>query len=108
MANGEGKYKCQINWSEQTGYLLNVYEDDPQKAATLFKQLREEMGMAYINEEEEREMGKENKEPVPVEDTSKPFCSKCQKEMELKTNSKTGNKFWGCPSYPKCRETKPY
>lgn len=39
-------------------------------------------------------------------DSSPPQCSKCESEMILRTASKGGNKgkrFWGCTSYPKCR-----
>lgn len=36
---------------------------------------------------------------------SKPNCPKCQLDM-VKRNGKYGS-FWGCPSFPKCRGTRP-
>ncbi len=43
--------------------------------------------------------------PAPV------LCPVCGMEMVLRTAKKgpsAGNKFYGCPNYPKCRETRPY
>lgn len=37
------------------------------------------------------------------------FCPKCNGKLVLRTASKgthTGNKFWGCSNYPKCKFTK--
>ena len=33
-------------------------------------------------------------------------CPKCGKEMVKRTNGKTGDAFWGCASFPKCRGTR--
>jgi hypothetical protein len=33
------------------------------------------------------------------------FCPKCEREMVLRTHGRTGEEFWGCVSYPKCRYT---
>jgi len=32
-------------------------------------------------------------------------CFKCGKPMQLRTNKKKGNQFWGCIGYPECRST---
>lgn len=32
-----------------------------------------------------------------------PFCLKCGSQMCLKTNSQTGEGFWGCSNFPGCR-----
>jgi len=32
-----------------------------------------------------------------------PTCPQCGIKMMERTNSSNGNKFWGCPRYPKCR-----
>lgn len=32
-------------------------------------------------------------------------CSKCDKEMVLRTNKMSGERFWGCPNFPKCKQT---
>jgi predicted RNA-binding Zn-ribbon protein involved in translation (DUF1610 family) len=40
-----------------------------------------------------------------------PVCPKCGGEMILrisKTGSKIGQKFWGCPNFPRCRSVLPY
>lgn len=33
-------------------------------------------------------------------------CSKCEKVMYIRTNSHTGQEFWGCSDYPECRHTE--
>jgi DNA topoisomerase-3 len=33
-----------------------------------------------------------------------PKCPKCQRAMVRRKSSKTGNEFWGCSGFPKCRE----
>ena len=33
------------------------------------------------------------------------FCPKCEREMVLKTAHATGNQFWGCSSFPRCKFT---
>lgn len=38
---------------------------------------------------------------------SAPICPKCQSSMVLRTSKRgehSGNQFWGCSSYPKCRQ----
>jgi len=37
-----------------------------------------------------------------------PICSHCNLQMVEKTNRRTGEKFYGCPSYPACKYTKPH
>jgi restriction system protein len=34
-----------------------------------------------------------------------PACPKCSVAMVKRSNRATGQQFWGCPSYPKCRGT---
>jgi restriction system protein len=52
------------------------------------------------------------KTPMPVNNRlSENICPVCGAEMVLRTakkGPKTGEKFWGCPAFPKCRGTKPY
>lgn len=39
------------------------------------------------------------------------ICPRCGAKMLLRTAKKgqnTGEKFWGCSAFPKCKETKPY
>lgn len=32
-----------------------------------------------------------------------PLCPECNKQMVIRVNSHTTNKFWGCPDFPKCK-----
>lgn len=34
------------------------------------------------------------------------YCPLCRKQMVLRTNRRTGRKFWGCRGYPRCRYTR--
>lgn len=34
-----------------------------------------------------------------------PICPQCDVQMRERTNSATGEKFYGCPNYPTCDET---
>lgn len=43
------------------------------------------------------------KRAVPADSTS---CPKCGGEMDKRTNRKTGDVFWGCLEFPKCRGTR--
>ena len=51
-------------------------------------------------------------QPVIIETQSaSPQCPKCGSEMVLRTaksGSNQGEKFWGCPNYPKCRGVRPH
>lgn len=37
---------------------------------------------------------------------SAPDCPRCGEQMRERVNRKTGDKFWGCARFPKCRGTK--
>lgn len=43
-----------------------------------------------------------------IESTNAPKCPQCGKFMRLHTNSKTGEKFYGCSNFPNCRGYKPF
>lgn len=43
---------------------------------------------------------------TPAVNFDQSACPKCGKEMVKRTNSKTGDGFWGCASFPKCRGTR--
>lgn len=49
--------------------------------------------------------------PAVVEMISAPpACPQCQSPMVLRTSQKgsnAGSKFWGCPTFPRCRGTRP-
>jgi len=82
--------KCQLNWSEQTGYLLNTYTDDPEEAVALMEQLKRELGL-------EGELVKEESEETPL-------CPTCETPMVKRTGVK--GEFWGCSNFPKCKGTR--
>jgi restriction system protein len=42
-------------------------------------------------------------EPVVVR--TAPACPKCASEMLERTNRSSGQLFWGCSQYPRCRQT---
>jgi hypothetical protein len=35
------------------------------------------------------------------------LCPRCEAEIVKRTNSATGQQFWGCSNYPRCKYTKP-
>ena len=43
------------------------------------------------------------KQAVSAASTS---CQRCGSEMVKRTNRKTGDTFWGCSGFPKCRDTR--
>ena len=38
---------------------------------------------------------------------SEPACPKCAQPMVMRTARATGDKFWGCSAFPRCRGTLP-
>jgi hypothetical protein len=34
-------------------------------------------------------------------------CPQCESELVLRQNRDTGEEFWGCKAFPRCRYTKP-
>jgi predicted RNA-binding Zn-ribbon protein involved in translation (DUF1610 family) len=62
----------------------------------------------------ERDALVDNAQPGEIEASSltdtAPFCPKCGERMVLRTaqrGAKAGEKFYGCPNYPRCREIIP-
>lgn len=41
------------------------------------------------------------------EHIAKPKCPRCTAAMTSRRNSKTGQPFWGCSSFPRCKGTRP-
>jgi predicted RNA-binding Zn-ribbon protein involved in translation (DUF1610 family) len=49
--------------------------------------------------------------PTPEANGAAPTCPKCGVPMVVRTASRgdrQGEKFYGCPNYPKCRQTQPF
>lgn len=42
----------------------------------------------------------------PAAQTETPPCPRCQQTMTKRSNRKTGDTFWGCVDYPRCRGTR--
>jgi restriction system protein len=40
-------------------------------------------------------------------DYTTPTCARCNTKMVMRTAQKTGNNFWGCQNFPRCRSTLP-
>jgi len=47
---------------------------------------------------------KERHKPKPAQPETE--CPLCSSPMRLRTNRRTGERFWGCSTYPRCRGTK--
>jgi hypothetical protein len=64
------------------------------------------------DDDDEDEEDEEDEEDFDEEDED-PICPNCVKFdkiglMVVRTNRQTGNKFWGCNNYPKCKYTQPH
>lgn len=72
------------------------------------KKLAEKHGIQILNESDVIEMLEESgllyaKEISEIFSDSRKFCPKCENEMVLRTARSTGNQFWGCSRYPRCK-----
>ena len=47
-----------------------------------------------------------NPQPEPAVAGRQTSCPKCGSKMVKRTNRKTGDNFWGCMKFPKCRATR--
>lgn len=45
-------------------------------------------------------------EVISQADEEAPECPRCQRVMVKRMNKKSGEEFWGCPSYPSCHGTR--
>lgn len=107
IINENGYNKVQINSTEdrtadgtiiKKSLMLNIREDSVEKAFVLYRKLQEKI--------ENRE--KQPKKIVKKEKKSTiPNCPKCKSPMIIRTNRKTSEAFWSCPSFPLCNGTRP-
>jgi hypothetical protein len=72
------------------------------------KQLADKHGIQILNETDVIKMLEESglaysKEISELFSDSRKFCPKCEREMVLRTARLTGNQFWGCSNYPRCK-----
>jgi restriction system protein len=49
-----------------------------------------------------------NATPVSAPSEAPPPCPTCATSLVRRTNRSTGEPFWGCPNYPRCRGTLPF
>jgi restriction system protein len=80
---------------------LNGYSEDA-------KQLADKHGIYILNESDVVEMLNESglihsQEVSELFSDTRKFCPKCEREMVLRTARLTGNQFWGCSNYPRCK-----
>ena len=79
------------------------------------KQLAEKHGIEIINEVGLAKMlegtnARFDPETLEILHDARKFCPKCEQEMILRTAKKgrnSGQNFWGCSAYPRCRFTLP-
>ncbi len=57
---------------------------------------------ATFNDKNGQPVTRKEQEEDPSINENAPKCPKCGSPMKLRTSGKTGNKFWGCSSYPNC------
>jgi HJR/Mrr/RecB family endonuclease len=72
------------------------------------KQLADKHGIKILNESDVIKMLEESglmysKEISKLFSDERKFCPKCEQEMVLRTARVSGNQFWGCSSYPRCK-----
>ncbi len=72
------------------------------------KQLADKHGIQILNESDVINMLEDSgladsQEVTELFSDSKKYCPKCEKEMVLRTARLTGNQFWGCSNYPRCK-----
>jgi restriction system protein len=80
---------------------LNGYSEDAKKLA-------DKHGIRMLNESDVIKMLEDSglmkaKEVTALFSDARKFCPKCENEMVLRTTRSTGNQFWGCSDFPKCR-----
>ncbi len=44
---------------------------------------------------------------VPADDDQPPLCPRCDRRLTLRTASRDGSMFWGCPAWPDCKGRRP-
>jgi HJR/Mrr/RecB family endonuclease len=72
------------------------------------RQLAEKHGIQILNEPDIIKM-LENSGLIHSQEISRLFpddrkiCPKCENELVLRTNRQTGENFWGCSTFPRCR-----
>ena len=72
------------------------------------KQLADKHGIQILNESDIIQMLEESELTYSQEiselfSDERKICPKCEQEMVLRTAHKTGNQFWGCSTFPRCR-----
>ena len=72
------------------------------------KQLADKHGIQILKESDVIQMLegsglKNSPEVMELFSDSRKFCPKCERQMVLRTARSTGNQFWGCANYPRCK-----
>ena|ERR1035437_3824673 len=74
------------------------------------KALADKHGIKILNESDVVKMLEESglrysQEVSELLSDSRKFCPKCENELVLRVARLTGNQFWGCSTYPRCKFT---
>lgn len=74
------------------------------------KQLADKHGIQILNESDVIKMLEESghvysQEIAALFSDLRKFCPKCENELVLREARVTGNQFWGCSTYPRCKFT---
>ncbi len=84
----------------RTNLMLNIRSESPEEAVSLYREVKEMLNGKF-----------EQNESISIKRSEAPICPSCKIQMQLKSNSKNGNKFFGCPNWkPKgkgCNQTIP-
>lgn len=77
------------------------------------KQLADKHGIQILNESDVIEMLEASglrysQEISELLSDSRKFCPRCENKLVLREARLTGNQFWGCSTYPRCKFTMKY
>lgn len=79
--------------------MINIRGESPERVIELFGTIKQELS---------DKIGQETQKSLNLEETETPKCSKCGSPMVLRQNGQKGNLFYGCSTFPKCRNTMEY
>ena len=94
----------ELSWRERTRERIEALEQERVGDGKVIGNLR--LQILDLQEKSKRVAKNEKFRQYTPWVGSTPRCPKCDKYMDLKTNNSTGNKFWGCTTWPTCWGTR--
>ena len=73
--------------------------------AVISKLQRKRLKQGFSTDREHIDNLKQRKK-TPTTSSDKKICSRCDNEMIVRKNRTTGEKFYGCSNYPRCKNTQ--